>query len=363
MATQAPPRQPVRVDQTDLDRRPRPPARRAAWALGHVTAIVALSSVAAAVALAGPPVGSLLADPGWLWLRLPLGVLALLVLPGYALALALYPRFRDLDGAERFGMAVGLSLAQGPLLALALDRSPWGLSPQAIVQSFTLLTWFWCAAAVVRLLTTAREDLFTARWWGFRSMATTTRLERLALLGGLALLAVVGVSLRALLVQPPVPPLTEFYMLGPTGLAQDYPRASTIGQPVTVTLGVHNLEGRPMEYHVLARHDDTDLADTAPFRVADGETWTGPLAFPLDEYGFGQRIDILLLRAGDDAAVPYRQLTLVVDVAQPGVPTPVVVVATPARTAVRPEPTLVQNPAVPTPAPPIRVIPTPGAQP
>jgi uncharacterized membrane protein len=249
------------------------------------------------------------------------------------------------------------------LLAVALDRTQWGLSPVAIIQSLTLATWVWCLLAVVRLLTTRREELFTARWPGFGAVFGTTRVERLGLVGGVAVLAIVALSLQAVLSQPPVPPLTEFYMLGPQGLAQGYVRSASIGQPVTVDLAVRNMEGRPMDYRVVVRHENSDLAATAPFSVADGETWTGPLEFPLDEYGFGQRLDIMLFNVSAASELPYRQLTLVVDVPQPGVPTPVIVIATPQRTAVHPEPTLVQDPLVPTPAAPIRVIPTPGAQP
>jgi hypothetical protein len=211
------------------------------------------------------------------------------------------------------------------------------------------------------LRTTARQDLFTSRWRLVGSFVATSRLERAAVLGAGVILVVVGYAVWGTVARPALPPLTEFYMLGPQGLAQDYPRATTFGAPVGVLLGVHNVEGRPMEYRVVARDAGTDLAAVAPFQVATDDTWTGQLSIPLAAYGFGQEVDILLFRTDDDSA-PYRQLTLIVDVAQPGVPTPVVVIATPARTAVRPEPTRVQNPEVPTPAPPVRIIRTPGPQ-
>jgi uncharacterized membrane protein len=280
---------------------------------------------------------------------------ALLLLPGYTLALFLLPRFSDLDGFERTAMAVGLSLAQYPLLAVALDHSPWGLSPTAIITSLMLVTLVWGTAATVRLAVIPSDELLTARRWLRFSLPSLTRLERLAALAGLCLLTVVTWSVWTLVAQPPLPPLTEFFMLGPEGLAQNYPNAGLPNQPISVTLAVRNLEGQPVEYAVIASHEGADLARIPPFRVEAGETHTDTLTFALPEYGFGQRLDVLLFRSG--LTEPYRRLVLLIDVPPPGVPTPVRIDRTPQPTVVRADQTAA-NPVVPTPA--IRVIRTPG---
>ncbi|MBV9358221.1 MAG: DUF1616 domain-containing protein, partial [Chloroflexi bacterium] len=81
--------------------------------------LVAIAAILSClIALAGPPSGSVLVEPYWQWLRVPVGVVSVLILPGYALCLALFPRFEDLDGLGRVGLSTGLSLAQCPLLAL-----------------------------------------------------------------------------------------------------------------------------------------------------------------------------------------------------------------------------------------------------
>jgi uncharacterized membrane protein len=290
-----------------------------------LTALVAL--LAGGLALAGPPVGALLEGPAWLGLRLPLGLAALFVLPGHALATLLFPRSDDLDGFERAALAVGISLVQIPFLALALDRSPWGLSPAALVVSLSALTPLWCALAALRIARLAPDAAFapalrleTLKW------SALSRLERAAVLLSAVLVGVVAWSLSAVSSQPDLPPLTEFFVLGREGLAESYPRAAAPGEPVSVTVGATNREGRPMEYRVVARRGELPLAQLGPVRVAAGETWREQLTFALPDYGFDQRVEVLLFRAGD--AEPYRSLRLIVDVPQPGVPTPVRVVPT-----------------------------------
>jgi uncharacterized membrane protein len=275
---------------------------------------VALGSLAAIVSLT---------DLEWLWLRIPLGLLALFLAPGYVLALLLFPRFTDLDNFERLGGAVGLSLAQYPLLAVGLDRSPWGLSPTAIIASVTLLTWTWGVAAAVRLIWVSPDQLLTSGLPSPSSFRLTrlSKLESLTALAGLGLLVVVCWSVWVLVSQPAQPPITEFFALGSDGLAQNYPGTAAPQQPISITLGVRNLEDQPMEYAISARLDNTSLAEVPQFRLEAGATRTITLTFAISDYGYGQRVDLLLFRSG--VSEPYRRLALVVDVPQVGVPTPV----------------------------------------
>ncbi len=328
-------------------------------AVGSTTVRAGLVAIAAIlsclIALAGPPIGSVLTEPYWQWLRVPVGVVSVLILPGYALCLALFPTFEDLDGLERVGLTTGLSLAQCPLLALLLDRSPWGLSPTAIVLAFGVATCGWCVVAIVRSFATLGSAPAAVR--SAEGRHSRSSLRGVAALLGVGVIVLAAGSVYTLLTQPAEPPLTEFYMLGPQGLSQDYPSQASTGQPISVNLAVHNQEGVPVTYRVVATDDNQQtLGEVPPFEVQPGATWTAQLSVTINAYGFGQRIDISLFRASDTQ--PYRQLSLSIDVPQPGVPTPVRLVATPIPTYVRPEPTLVQNPVVPT---PVRIIRTPGA--
>lgn len=79
----------------------------------------------------------LIALSQWLWflqpLRLVLGLAYVLFVPGYCLTAALFPRADDIDGIERIGLSLGLSVAWISVLALILDWLPWGLRLWPIV--------------------------------------------------------------------------------------------------------------------------------------------------------------------------------------------------------------------------------------
>jgi uncharacterized membrane protein len=270
---------------------------------------------------------------------LPLGIITLLILPGYAMATALFARAPDLDGFERAALAVGLSVAQVPLLVLAIDRTPWGLSPAALAVGLGVLTCLWCAVAAVQLHRAPAAERYSpaarlpwppsaVRWreWP-AALSRLERLERLAVLVSLALVGLVGCSLLRVSTQPALPPTTEFYMLGRGGLAEDFPRAAAPGESIEVALGVANREGRRLDYRAVARRGGADLGPPLPIGVEAGATWTGRLTFALPAYGFDQRVEIALWRDGD--AEPYRRLQLVVDVPLPAAPTPVRALQTP----------------------------------
>src|SRR5262245_30538446 len=73
-------------------------------------------------------------------LRLLLGLPLALVLPGYALMSALFPR-RTLGGVERTLFTLSLSLSTVILCGFVLNRTPWGLRPEswAVILSDVVL--------------------------------------------------------------------------------------------------------------------------------------------------------------------------------------------------------------------------------
>ncbi len=56
--------------------------------------------------------------------RILLGILSVLIFPGYALVAALFPGNKEIDWLERVGLSLGLSLAVLPLIGLVLVYTP-----------------------------------------------------------------------------------------------------------------------------------------------------------------------------------------------------------------------------------------------
>jgi uncharacterized membrane protein len=64
--------------------------------------------------------------------RVPTGLLAVLVVPGYALTAVLFPSDEHVDRIERLALALGVSIALVGMQAYALDWVSGGLSPENI---------------------------------------------------------------------------------------------------------------------------------------------------------------------------------------------------------------------------------------
>ena len=106
-----------------------------------VVATMAIAVVAVIVALPAP-------------LRLPIALPAAILLPGYAIAAALFPP-GELDGAERFALSFGLSLALVVVAAPVINLTVPGLTAPVVVSFVAAVTWgapasLRCAAAGTR---------------------------------------------------------------------------------------------------------------------------------------------------------------------------------------------------------------------
>lgn len=248
-------------------------------------------------------------------LRLLLGLAFVLLAPGYALQAALFPRADELDGPERLALSFGLSVAVVPPMALLLDALPWGIRLWPILVVEAAFVALCSAMALYRRGRLAEEERPTFAlevdprgWW-----AAQDRTQRV-LFGVLGLaLVMFAVGATAIIVTPkPGERLTEFYILGPEGLAESYPREASAGQTVTVTMGIANHEGVPAEYRVEVTDATGPIGEAGPIDLAAEETDERTLRFAPREIGDNVKIEFWLYR--DDGAEPYRSLRLWIQV-------------------------------------------------
>jgi uncharacterized membrane protein len=249
--------------------------------------------------------------------RMLLGLAYVLFVPGYTLQLALFPRSGDLDGAERVALSFSLSVALAPALALVLDHLPWGLRlwPIAAAEGLTI-----AGASVVawwRLRRLAPEDRamphvdlsVSGRW---AAQDRTNRLLYGVLAGALLMAAAAAAAI--LLLPKAGDRFTEFYALGAESLAEAYPRETAAGQLVTVTIGIANREGVPVEYRVDVQAGGHLLATAGPVALGEGQVWEQALSYALPQAGDDQAVEFLLYRDGGNE--PYRRLVLWIDVVE-----------------------------------------------
>ena len=109
---------------------------------------------------------------------------------------------------------------------------------------------------------------------------------------------------------------TEFYILGPEGMADNYPTNYTLGESGTVIVGVVNHEYRPVNYTMEVRLENRSLPlpeDMQQVTLAHNETWEKPLTLTPPVEGKDMKLEFLLFNE-TDKNTPYRDLHLWINV-------------------------------------------------
>ena len=253
-----------------------------------------------------------------------LGLPIVLFLPGYSLIAALFPAKSDLDSIERTALSFGLSIAVVPLIGLGLNYTPWGIRLLPILISLSVFTFIMCGLAYVRRSKLPEADTFEVP---FRKIALELKAEVLekpepGLDKALTVILVLSILLSVTtLVYVIITPkegehFTEFYILGPDGMADNYPTNYTIGEGKEVIVGVVNHEYRTVNYTMDVRLDNKSLSlpeNAHRISLAHNETWEKPLTLTPTEEGKDMRLEFLLFNE-TDKSTPYRDLHLWINV-------------------------------------------------
>lgn len=289
-------------------------------------------------------------------IRLALGLPFVLFFPGYAVISALFPRKDDLEPVERIALSFGLSIAVVPLIGLALNYSPWGIRLNPILASLSLFTIIASIVAGYRRERQAGENAFViplnlmlSDW---RRWAIIDRLFA----AGIALAVIgLGVAIYLAATRGSGERFTEFYILGPAGKAEGYPREAVVGQPISLILGIINREGETTGYSMQIRIDGQPVDDIPALQLGDDSTWERPITFAPAKPGQRQKVEFLLFKSLTDE--PYRSLHLWLDVKDPtaAASNPPPVAAMPTSVSAT-EPTLTPTPTA---MPALQATPTP----
>lgn len=257
-------------------------------------------------------------------IRMMLGLIMVLFLPGSALVAALFPAKDDLDGIERLALGLGLSFAIVPLIGLGLNYTPWGIRLIPILLSLSVFTLFMCTVAIYRRSHLPSEKAFSVssgEVYGFLKAPLSdqpeSRLDRiLTIILTVSVLA--SVVALAYVVIPPKQgeKFTEFYILGMDGKANNYTTEYTIGDNGEVIIGVVNHEYERVKYTMDIRlnNDSLSIPSTVrSFSLGHNDTWERPVVFAPNSVGDNMKLEFLLYK-NDDLTVPYRDLHLWVNV-------------------------------------------------
>ena len=245
--------------------------------------------------------------------RTVLGLFLVLFLPGYALIAALFPKQGDLDGVERLALSFGLSIAVTPLIGLALNYTSYGIRLDPILLSLSSLTILLVAVAYLRRRLTASESRFLVDFGGFfksvgGSFSGESRTGKvLSVILILSILVAVSATVYVV-VEPKVgESFTEFYILGPNGMASDYPTNLTSGENGSLLIGIVNHENKKASYHLVVTSGGVVQMDEV-VTLNNQQSLMIPFNFTAGDPG-SREMDFNLYKLPDDSNV-YRSLHL-----------------------------------------------------
>lgn len=257
-------------------------------------------------------------------LRNVLGLPLVLFLPGYTLIAALFPAKSDLDGIERTALSFGLSIAIVPLIGLVLNYTPFGIRLLPVLISLSIFIFIMCWLAYTRRAslpeTEAFEISFSAAALSLKNEIlekSESKLDRaLTIILILSILMSVATLEYVILTPKEGEHFTEFYVLGPQGIADNYTTDYTLGQSGTMIVGVVNHEYRPVNYTMQVKLENQLLPlpeNLQHITLDHNETWEETVTFTPPLVGQNMKLEFLLFNE-TDKTTPYRDLHLWINV-------------------------------------------------
>ena len=133
-------------------------------------------------------------------------------------------------------------------------------------------------------------------------------------LSGVLILIILGAigMLIYTVVGPSKERFTEFYLLGLSGEAKDYPSLLMVGEEGKVVAGIINREHETATYRVEVRIDGIISSEVGPMTLEHDEKWEEIVCFIPDRVGDKQKVEFLLYKQEQSEA--YQRLHLLVDV-------------------------------------------------
>lgn len=286
-------------------------------------------------------------------IRIPLGLVSVLFLPGYALAAALFPRgerphpdaegdssasnrTRDdsnrrwssqpsLSGGERLVLSIAMSVSIVPILGLILNFGLGTIDSRSFIGAISAVTLVETAVGTIRRSTLPPSDRFRVpydRWYAETRESFSDGSSRpdavIRLSVVVVLLLAIGSVGYAVVALQPNEQFSAAYVTTETDdgqlVAGEYPRSFEEGEGQEFVFGLENHERRPVDYTVVVVQQAVDPDDGSideqtelqrfGTRLEHNQTWHHPHEVEPTLTGENVRIAWLVYPDGDVPAEP-----------------------------------------------------------
>ncbi len=248
-------------------------------------------------------------------MRIALGLIFVLFLPGYTLVAALFPKRESLDAVQRTALSFGLSIAVVSLIGLIMNYTLWGISLYPILISLLVFIIVAAGVAWFRRRRLPPEQRFEPRFrlgW-LRFWRFPNRWDKI--LSGVLVVAILAtIGMLVLVVQSPwaEEKFTEFYILDSEGKAENYPDVVISGEEAQVTIGIVNHEQEVRDYIIKIFVAGQKVKEVGTITLAHEENWEQVVSFAPTEVGKYQEVEFMLYMGGSDEV--YQVIHFWIDV-------------------------------------------------
>lgn len=246
-------------------------------------------------------------------------VLALL-LPGYLISIALFPRRFDLAGMGRLALSIASDVLIILVFCILLFLSPWGLSPSSLVAALAIISLIMAPIAHFVRSPLPRWNRFVPFISGSGRMPLERRRETsifqrvIDKIPLLAIVVLVAVMYNAVNtgdmgmgngngIEDIDAPFTEFYIQGANG--EDHPLLIVAGNRTTTVVRVTNHELDAVNY-TLQLVQNSSILSQKEIILDQGQAWEGAVDYALNDPGSLVKLDFILYKDGD-FSVPYSE--------------------------------------------------------
>ncbi|NKQ39577.1 MAG: DUF1616 domain-containing protein [Methanosarcinales archaeon] len=251
------------------------------------------------------------------FIRIILGIPMVIFIPGYVLIIALFPKKTDLCSIERLGLSIGLSTTIVPLIGLILNFTPWRIRFWPIVTSLILFTFLLMLVALKRRLGIPEDMRFAIQskeiYFNIKNeiFSSKNKIDKiLTIILAISIITASIVLVYVILFPRQGETFTEFYILGPEGMAIDFPEEVGTSKPINIIIGVINNEHSTLNYTIQARINDTIYFEEK-IQLSHNEKWENPVNFKINTTGDNLKLEFLLFK--ENNLTPHRNLHLWID--------------------------------------------------
>jgi uncharacterized membrane protein len=232
----------------------------------------------------------------------------LLLVPGYAFSLALFPRRMGLNFAQRLALAASLGLVITVVIGTLLVESGLGFRLSTYLPVLLFMTLVLAVVAWIR----SKKDVADRPVSVGQMLRTFMPARKQMIL--LISITIIASFLTVILLSPSSKPLrfeqyTEFYVLD---TAAEIPYYLTVPSDQTIVLeaGIINHEYTVATYQILVEIEGEILYSSPSISLAHTEQWEGELTVHMPSVSANQLLllNVLLLKEG--STEPYRHLHL-----------------------------------------------------